>query len=105
MNIHIKNLKNSHLLASLYIFISPFKLQISSSNCSFHKRVKKGIVSTIHRPRAFRVKNAVMQVKNECVHHRNDKTIELFYNQRIILKGLNFKTLNQIVKGFYSLAA
>jgi hypothetical protein len=46
-----------------------------------------------------------MQGKNECVHHHDDETIELFYNQRIILKGLNFKTPNQMAKGFYSLAA
>ena len=59
----------------------------------------------MQQSRAFRVKNAVMQGKNECVHHHDDEAIELFYNQRIILKGLNFKTPNQMAKGFYSLAA
>lgn len=54
--------------------------------------------------------------KNELVHHRNYKTreeaksditkyIELFYNQRRIQKGLDFKTPNQIAEYFYGLAA
>ncbi|MDM1022172.1 IS3 family transposase, partial [Acinetobacter sp. VNK23] len=55
-------------------------------------------------------------LKNELVHHRNYKTreeakvditkyIELFYNQRRIQKGLDFKTPNQMAEDFYRLAA
>ncbi len=55
-------------------------------------------------------------LKNELVHHRNYKTreeakaditkyIELFYNQRRIQKGLDFKTPNQMAEDFYKLAA
>ena len=55
-------------------------------------------------------------LKNELVHHRNYKTreeakaditkyIELFYNQRRIQKGLNFKTPNQMAEDFYKLVA
>lgn len=33
------------------------------------------------------------------------KHIELFYNQRKIQKGLNFKTPNQMAEEFYRLAA
>ena len=55
-------------------------------------------------------------LKNELVHHRNYKTreeakaditkyIELFYNQRRIQKGLDFKTPNQMAEHLYKLAA
>ncbi len=54
--------------------------------------------------------------KNELVHHYNYKTrdeakaeitkyIELFYNQRRIQKGLDFRTPNQMAEDFYRLAA
>ena len=65
----------------------------------------------MHLLRAFGV-----ILKNELVHHCNYKTreeaktditkyIELFYNQRRIQKGLNFKTPNQTAEDFYTLAA
>lgn len=55
-------------------------------------------------------------LKNELIHHRNYKTreeakaditkyIELFYNQRRIQKGLDFKTPNQMAEHLYKLAA
>lgn len=55
-------------------------------------------------------------LKNELVHHYNYQTreeaqvdiikyIELFYNQRRIQKGLDFKTPNQMAEDFYKLAA
>ena len=55
-------------------------------------------------------------LKNELVHHHSYKTreeakaditnyIELFYNQRRIQKGLDFKTPDQIAEDFYKLAA
>ena len=59
----------------------------------------------MQQSRAFRVKNAVMQGKNECVHHHDDEAIELFYNQQRIQKGLDFQTPNQMAEDFYKLAA
>lgn len=55
-------------------------------------------------------------LKNELVHHHNYQTrqqakediikyIELFYNQRRIQKGLDFKTPNQMAEDFYKFAA
>ena len=60
--------------------------------------------------------NTCLLFRSDLVHHYNYQTreeakadiikyIELFYNQRRIQKGLDFKTPNQMAEDFYKLAA